>query len=366
MSAEPSRLPTTLGGLLVEEELTPSERLTTLAPKRGPFLFAALLVAVSVAAAMFTSTGDGFKPRIATVDGLAGLVVGAFLVDRLLTFLPPTIRKTRTPEEREAGVAVLRWGWGSVFGAGFVLATGLGGAQALAGDSAGVSVGVDRAIAVLAIAGGVVGITGLVSALNPKPLTDTNLKPTPEDPTERAGTTADGKRTVPPPRPAAYGAGLAMVALAFGLAVLVAGGDKDGVNLVGVEKDADATTALVVRFGIVLLAAGIVQQAVAWIDRGCISAGYPVAESARGPLLGGIAVALGTVAAWAMDLYLLHNLGFFGVTTDLNVGLAASESIERDFDLFVTGVVVAAGTKPINDLAARLRKAKDKGQQATK
>ncbi len=381
------------GRLFTSSAPTDQARAEQLAPQFGPFLLMIVLVGASIAAVtvVWPSSGNGFTPRVATVDGLAGLVVGAFLVDRLLTFLPPTVsryrdglqlsrwmsfpgirmitgkqpatdRTDRTPEEREAAIAVLRIGWGAVLGAAFVGITGLRAVQALVGDAGNVSVEVDRAIAVLALAGGTVGLTSLSSALSAKSLTDTELKSQPK----KARETADGKKTAPPTAALAYLVGLAILCASFGAAWFKASGDTAGVDLLGVDQAADATTALVIRFGLLLLAAGIVQQAVALIDRAFTSAGKPVAEEARGPLLGGVAVGLGVAAAAAMDIYLLHNLGFFGVSgsTTLDAGLAASTDLERVFDLFITGVVIAAGTKPLSDVATRMRKAKANGQQA--
>jgi hypothetical protein len=76
-------------------------------------------------------------------------------------------------------------------------------------------------------------------------------------------------------------------------------------------------------------------------------------------ITGGLAVALGVLAARLMDLNLLHNIGFFGATgkPDINAALASSTGLERWFDAFVTGVVIAAGTNPVHDLASRLRRA---------
>ena len=69
---------------------------------------------------------------------------------------------------------------------------------------------------------------------------------------------------------------------------------------------------------------------------------------------------LGVAAARIFDLYLLHNLGFFGTGTDLNAGITASTDAANWGDTFLTGVVIAAGTKPLHDLASRLKKATPK------
>ena len=56
---------------------------------------------------------DVFKPRVTTIDALAGLALGAFFVDRLVTFVPVfAVRKA--PHERTADLDVLRWGYGAI------------------------------------------------------------------------------------------------------------------------------------------------------------------------------------------------------------------------------------------------------------
>ena len=118
------------------------------------------------------------------------------------------------------------------------------------------------------------------------------------------------------------------------------------------------------RFGLILLAAGIVQQVVEYEDRGLISIGGALVDAGSKPVvLGALSVVLGVIAARVLDIYLLHNLGFFDVSTDLNSGLAASSGIERVADAFVTGIVIAAGAKPVADLSTRLRKVKKDGQK---
>lgn len=361
--------PETRNRLLAAGEPVDDEmRASTLAPQWGPLAGSAALIALSLLAVMvvWPSSGDGLVPRVATVDGLAGLVVGAFLVDRLLTFMPPTLWASHSPAEREAAVAVLRFGWGAVIAAVFVAVTGLQAVQALVGDAGDVSPELDRAFAVLAIAGGTVGLAGLSSALNPKPMTDQSLAKNPG----KARVTDDEMPTMPPPHGFAYLFGATMLGVAVVVAALKASGDSTGVDLLGAEAGADATAALVIRFGLLLLAAGVVQQLVALVDRTLINAKMPVAEEARGLVLGGLAVVLGVLFAAGLDVYLLHNLGFFGTApgvagagSAVDAALASATDAERIFDLFITGVVIAAGTKPLNDLSMRLRTAKRDGQQ---
>ena len=125
--------------------------------------------------------------------------------------------------------------------------------------------------------------------------------------------------------------------------------------MLGPDKPADGTVALIVRFGLVLLAAAIVEQIA-----GFVGLAFGFAKSDKPLLLGGLAVVLGVAAARVFDLYLLHNIGFYGARpgVELDASLAASSGLERWQDAFLTGVVIAAGTKPLHDVASRLRKAK--------
>jgi hypothetical protein len=47
-----------------------------------------VLLVIAVLLAAVTKTGDGFAPRVDTIDALAGLALGAFAVDRLLPCVP--------------------------------------------------------------------------------------------------------------------------------------------------------------------------------------------------------------------------------------------------------------------------------------
>jgi hypothetical protein len=71
----------------------------------GPTSSAPLAVALVIAASV--DLGDGFVLRVATIDALAGLTVAAFLVDRLLTFIPPPCRG-----ERAFDLNLMRFGFG--------------------------------------------------------------------------------------------------------------------------------------------------------------------------------------------------------------------------------------------------------------
>ena len=271
-------------------------------------------------------TRDGFDARVDTIDALAGLAIGAFIVDRLLTFVPP-IFVAGDARQRAIDLTVLRFGYGAAIGAVFVILTNLQAIAALTGDDSVVDPRLDRAVAVLAIAGGVAGLARLWSGINPQPATDVDAPAT------------DGKRTAtgtaapqptdastsdklpPPTRPARL----------FGLAMVIAGaawafwalGDDRGIELLGPDQPAaDGTIAVVVRFGVVLLAAAIVQQATELVDRL-----HPVPKENKPVVLGGVAVLLGVIAARVFDLYLLHNIGFFGVTDAMKIdttGLAGS------------------------------------------
>jgi hypothetical protein len=317
-------------------------------PSREAGGIAVGLVIASVLFAALVDLGDGFTPRIETIDALAGLAIGALIVDRLLTFVPPLGAKP-DPKQREIDLTVLRLGYGAVLAAAFVSLTDLRAVKALtASDSIDLSAGVDRAIAVLALAGGVAGLARLLSAINPQPATDGN-----KDPNNAEGE-GGADDTIPPPSGTARIVGL--IAVGVGAAVaLFALGDKNGIDLLGPDKLADGTVALVVRFAPVLVAAAIIQELAEFGGR---AAG--VAKHNTPVVLGGIAVVLGVAAARIFDLYLLHNIGFFGTTqtTTLNQSLAASSDLELWGDAFLTGLAIAAGTKPLHDFASRLRKAK--------
>ena len=308
---------------------------------RAVFVMLAM-VAVSVVAALLDAKGAGFAPRVDAIDALAGLTIGAFVVDRLLTFVPP-IGAAREVKQRTLDLTVLRVGYGALIGAAFVMVTNLQAVQALTGENADVGDGLDRVIAVLAIAGGVAGLARLWSAVNPQPDTDG---------AEERGDDAATGDNLPRPTITARVVGLALVA-GGALYALRAVGDARGVELLGPGAPADdGTIAIVLRFGLVLVAAAIVQQLVQAADRFVPKHNKPV-------VLGGLAVLLGVVAARAFDLYLMHNVGFFGVTGEMRIdgkALASSTDLELWADTFLTGVVIAAGTKPLHDIAARLRK----------
>jgi hypothetical protein len=305
------------------------------------------LVLLSLLLAGLVDLGDGFKPIVPTVDALAGLAVGAFIVDRLLTFVPP-LGAAKTPEQRATDLTLLRFGYGSVLGMCFVVLTDLRAVQVLSGENGTtISAGVDRAIAVLAIAGGVAGLARLLSGINPQPKTDAT-KDADEDVDKDA-------ETIPPPGAAVRIFGLVALGLAALLALLV-GDDKTGVQLLGQETDADGVVTVVVRFGLVFLAAAIVEQLGEFAGRFVV-----LSKNKKPIILGGLAVVLGVVAARVFDLFVLHNIGFFGAEpgTPLNDTLAESSKLERWGDTFLTGLLIAAGTKPLHDLSSRLRKANE-------
>jgi len=304
---------------------------------------AALVVIGCLVGAFFPGGEDVFAPRVKTIDALAGLGVGAFFVDRLVTFLP-VFAVRETPDERTADIDVLRLGYGALLGGLFVAITNLPAVGSLTAGKAGdVNGDADRAIAVLVIAGGVVGLSRILSRLNPKPKTDATKAPDPD-----AAAAATSGEPVPLPSPTARAIGYASVALAA-LAALLALGDTAGTELLAADKQADGTIALVVRFATVLVAAAIVEQIV---ER---TAGtYAKAKRDKPLVTGAVSLVLGVLIARVMDLYLLHNLGFFGTTGDLDKGIEASKNIELWFDAFVTGAVIASGTKPLHDLSARL------------
>jgi hypothetical protein len=325
-----------------------------LPPSGQAGLITVFLVGVSLLLAWIGDLGKEFTPRVETLDALAGLSIGAFLVDRMLTFVPP-LGATRTPPlQRAADLKILRLGYGALLGMIFVSLTDLRAVHVLTPDtSKEIGAGLDRAIAVLAIAGGVAGLARIMSGINPQPNTDATMDPNTAVPAD-----AD---TAPPPSMEARIFGIVAVGLAAALA-LIAIGDKNGVDLVGPDKNADGTVALVVRFGLVFLAAAVVEQIAEVIGR---TFAFP--KNNRPLLLGGLSVVLGVAAARLLDLYLLHNIGFFGATPDffaaqpgrtLSDALAASSGLDRWADTFFTGLVIAAGTKPLHDLSSRLRKAK--------
>src|SRR5450755_4249796 len=84
------------------------------------------LLVIGVGIAALTKSGAGFTPRVPTIDALAGLAVAAFVVDRLVTFIPP-VPASKVKGTRQKDIDVLRWGWGALIGGLFVTATGLQG-----------------------------------------------------------------------------------------------------------------------------------------------------------------------------------------------------------------------------------------------
>lgn len=316
--------------------------------RAGKLAFA--LVASALLAALLIDSGDGFAPRVDTLDALAGLSIGAFIVDRLLTFVPPIVA-AHDADKRAIDLTVLRLAWGAAIGALFVVLTNLQAVEALGGGRDAIGEGTDRAIAVFAIAGGVAGLARLWSGINPQPATDV------DDNTEKPGDKAaaeDIETPLPPPSPGARVLGVVLVGLGA-LTAITAIGDAGGVELMGPDAPAaDGTVAVVVHFGVLFIAAAIVQQLVEYGSRF-----VAVAKHDKPVILGGLAVLLGVAVARIFDLYLLHNIGFFGVTKDIGIdkGLAMSGDWEMWGDAFLTGVVIAAGTKPIHDIGARLRKA---------
>ncbi len=310
-------------------------------------VISAALVLLSLLLAGLVDLGDGFKPIVPTVDALAGLAIGAFIVDRLLTFVPP-FGAEKTPEQRAKDLTLLRFGYGSLLGMLFVVLTDLRAVQVLSAENGTtVSAGVDRAIAVLAIAGGVAGLARLWSGINPQPKTDAT-KGDNEGVDEEAN-------TMPAAGATARIIGLGAVGFAALVALLWVGDDKTGVELLGEETDADGVVTVVVRFGLVFLAAAVAEQIGEFVGRF-----LALPKNKKPVILGGLAVVLGVVAARVFDLYVLHNIGFFGAEpgTPLNDTLAESSKLERWGDVFLTGVLIAAGTKPLHDLSSRLRKAK--------
>jgi hypothetical protein len=323
----------------------------------GAKVVAGLFGLGSLVFAWFVHASATFEPRVETIDALAGLSVGAFVVDRVLTFIPPA-KLRNDPLKRAADLRVLRFGYGAVVGAIFVGLTNLQVVHVLAPGAKSINEHADRAIAVLAIAGGVVGLARLLDGINPQPAT----KGTPKagDPPEDAATegAADGVPVIDPPSAGARVIGFSGVAIAAALALVVlAIGDENGVDLIEPQKAGDGTVALAVRFGLVILAAGIVVQVAEVLSRGTAKPDKPL-------LTGAISVVLGVAAARVLDLYLLHNLGFFGTGKDLNAGIKGSTDLALWGDTFVTGLVIAAGTKPLHDLSARLKTATPKPKPA--
>jgi hypothetical protein len=304
------------------------------------------LLALAVVATVLISAGNGFVPRVGTIDALAGLVVGAFAVDRLLTFIPASSAHGSDPDTRALDVDTLRWGWGALLGAVFVAVTGLEAVAAMTGTDEPIDATVDRVIAVLAIAGGVKGLARFKDAVHPPPKTKGDMAP------EEAAD--DPEKPQPPPAFGAYAIGLLALVVAGVLAAIFAGGEH-GLELLGVEEQADSTMAVVVRFGPVLVAAVVVEQVV---ERS-------FASSFTGPakklLTGAVAVVLAVILAGLMDLYLMHVIGFFGTegASGLDGLLAASGREERALDILVTGLVIASGTTALHDVAAMLKSAKE-------
>ena len=319
-------------------------------PSGGVVILTLVLVAVGVIAAVLAGKGDGFRPRVVTLDALAGITMGAFIVDRLLTFIPPAIARENAAQ-RAADLKLLRFGWGALFGAVFVSLTDLRIIQALTPEtSIQIDAGLDRAIAVLTIAGGVAGLGRLLSGLNPQPATAADDATKAKKVTDSA-VLSPGEQ-IPPPRPEVRAVGALGVVLAAVIALVFAG-DKTGIDLVGPDKAADGTVALIVRFGPVIVAAIIVEQLIEAVAR----VATPL-KNDKAVITGGLAVILGVVAARVFDLYVLHNIGFFGTGDSLADALGASTDRELWADTFFTGLVIAGGTKPIHDLGSRLRKAK--------
>jgi hypothetical protein len=306
--------------------------------------FAALAVATLIAA--FGDKGDGFLPRVPTIDALAGLTAAAFLVDRLLTFVPPFGLVDKKPAQRAADLDVLRLGFGAIIAALFVAVTGLEAVQALT-STEGVNDRLDRVITMLALAGGAKGLARVTQALNP---------PKDTDGSRDGGDEGRDSPAMGPPARWAYWVGVALLAVGLAIAFLSARHDKTGLELLRSDLSEGGTTAAIVRFGVLILAAGVIQQLIEVLLPKSL-----LGDPNRTIVTGGVAVLLGVIAARLLDVYLLHNLGFFGTTAreSVSTALAASSSTERWGDAFVTGVVIAAGTKPIHDLASKLQAVKE-------
>jgi hypothetical protein len=324
------------------------------APKPGrphapAWELALALVIGSVLFAAFVHWSKGFIPRVKTIDALAGLTIAALIVDRLLTFVPP-IKVRDKPAEREADLRVLRLGFGAAIGAALVSVTNLKAVSALTASPIAIDGRVDRGIAVLAIAGGVAGLASLLGAINPKPATDAESAKA----ADKEAPADQPKPDAPhfPPTRRARLLGVLAVLAAAALALLAAG-DKDGLDLLHPSTQADGSVLLVVRFGTILLAAAIVQQLVEqFVSPRCRARDKAV-------LTGAAAVVLGVLAGRVMDLFLLHSIGFFGAAQhSVDQALALAHWQERWLDAFLTGLVIAAGTKPLSDLASRFSKVK--------
>ncbi len=316
-----------------------------------------VLVIVAVALAYVLTTGAGFKPRNDAIDGLAALVIGAFVVDRLLPFIPPwsakrvgpapaadlpaaqreaaLVQRTGTLSERKIDIESLRWGFGAMLGLAFVAVTGMGAVEALTGQTTVIDEHIDRVIAVLAIAGGVKGLATITKGLNP-PDDDAKQK-------EESGEAGEPELGWLP-----YVAGLTAL-IAAALLTLIWAGHKSGIVLTGSDTADDGTVSLVLRFGPLLVAAVVIQQLV---ER---TFGSSITGPGKKLLTGAASVILGVIAAGLMHLYLLHNVGFFGTGTFADV-LKNSSDGERMLDLFLTGVAIAAGTAPLHDLSAGIKK----------
>jgi len=278
---------------------------------------------------------------------IAGLVVAAFFVDRLTTFVPAWLADPKDVRKRANDIDGLRWGWGAAIGALFVVITGLKGVNALTGLS--VDAAADRALTVLAIAGGVKGLASVKDALNPP----TAKAPVAEAPVAEAPATEEP--AVESPGLKVFLVGAASLAVAAILAWVLKG-DGNGLGLIAGENQ-NGTIALVLHFGPVLLAAVAIQQLVE----------HTFAAGLCGPgkkvVVGGVTVVLGVIAARMMDLHLLEALGFFGQGAPRDpsqpLRLAGSTG-EQVFDTWTTGLVIAAGTAPLHDLGEALRAAKKK------
>jgi hypothetical protein len=316
-------------------------------PGVGAALFAAVLLVVGCVIGMTAEFGsEGFAPRVKTIDALAGLTLGALFVDRLLTFVPVFLVRA-DPDERKIDLDYLRLGYGALIGGIFVSLTNLQAVEALAGAKSAevVAAPIDRLFAVLVIAGGVIGLARITNALNPK-ATDGKKK--------AADAKAAGADVLPPPPTGvARAIGLGAVALTALLAWIFLV-DKQTVALLTPETGADGTLSLVVRFGVVLIGAAIVEQVV---ER-TVGRYYEVKHN-KAVAQAAASLVLALVVTWLLDLLLLHNVGFFGAGEDVNAVLRSSTDAEIWFDVFATATIIAAGTKPLHDLGSRLRKVKD-------
>ncbi len=316
-----------------------------LSPGPRAALFLGICVLVAGLAAL-VDLGTEFHPRDKTIDALAGLAIGAFLIDRLLTFVP-VFGVRKDPKERAADLDWLRLGWGALLAAIFVSLTDLRAVDVLSGgQDTGMSPAVDRLVATFAIAGGVAGLARLLSAINPPKPTDGKKS--------AADAPREGDTSIPPPSLSARVFGLAMVAVAAAIA-LVSIDDTEGLRLLVPETQGDGTVAIALRFGVVILAAAIVEQLLERLVAPWLT------KNNKPIVVGAVAVVLGVLMARGFDLYLLHNLGFFGeANQSFEAAIEGSSKAARWGDTFLTGVAIAAGTKPLHDLSSRLRKAKAK------